>query len=122
MSQASRPKAYELPCIFSRLVSRYDKIGLSACETSATQIWRHADSQAAVRRLPLFQAFMPELADLQSSLIELERTEGLLRSQGNSAGVENFANWNSQHSDRDKRIQEVINIAQLEKELLYEDI
>ncbi|CAG8762942.1 26108_t:CDS:2, partial [Dentiscutata erythropus] len=171
MSQTSRPKAYELPCIFNRLVSRYDKIGLSACKTSASQTWRHANSQAAARRLPLFQAFMPELTDLQSSL-KLERTEDPLRSQANSEDVDNFANiitellvqietknvkivelkkrigkyceeiikledlyqkqckvneelvkqWNSRHSDRDKHIQEVINIVQLEREYLYKDI
>ena len=64
----SRPNAEDLTCIFQDLVKDHKNIGLSACGTKTKQTWRHADSPAAKKRLPLYHPYIPELVDLHSSL------------------------------------------------------
>ncbi|RIB22254.1 hypothetical protein C2G38_2174374 [Gigaspora rosea] len=139
MSQSSRPKAYELPCIFSRL--RLSNTSSSSHINKKSRFDNNSNNDFISDSLSNSSSRIHSESHLR---IELKRTEGPLRSQENSEGVENFANiitelldlyqkqckaneelveqWNSRHSDWDKRIQEVINIAQLEREYLYEDI
>ncbi|CAG8736423.1 2924_t:CDS:2, partial [Acaulospora morrowiae] len=59
-----KPKPEALPCIFSKIVTKYNKeIGLSFCETKKKQTWRNASAPEAIRRLELFTDFIPELTD-----------------------------------------------------------
>ena len=45
MSAYQKPKAKDLPCIFSDLVDSYSEIRLKACEMKKLQIWQNANIQ-----------------------------------------------------------------------------
>ncbi len=68
MSQSSlvrqRPRAKDLPCIFVELVSKYSELGLKSCEMKNSQVWRHASSPEAAKRLTLYHNFISELINL----------------------------------------------------------
>ena len=53
--------ARDFPCLFAELVDKYSKLGLKSCETKESQVWRHASSGQAVKRLTLYYDFIPEL-------------------------------------------------------------
>ena len=65
MSVHQKPRAKGL---FADLVDTYSQDGLRSCETKETQVWRHASNQETVKRLALYHNYLPELANLHSSL------------------------------------------------------
>ena len=61
MSQLQQPQptvqkqtARDFPCLFAELVDKYSKLGLKSYETKESQVWRHASSGQAVKRLTLY--------------------------------------------------------------------
>ncbi|CAG8729461.1 2208_t:CDS:2 [Dentiscutata erythropus] len=56
-----KPKARELPCLFSYIVSKYNELGLRSCKTKESQTWRNADTSEVTKRLRLYEDFMSEL-------------------------------------------------------------
>ncbi|RIB25522.1 hypothetical protein C2G38_2165677 [Gigaspora rosea] len=139
MSQSSRPKAYELPCIFSRL--RLSNISSSSHIDKKSRFDNNSNNDFISDSLSNSSSRIHGESHLR---IELKRTEGPLRSQENSEGVENFANvitellvqietQNGEIIELKKRIGEYCeeitrleNLYQkqckLEREYLYEDI
>lgn len=68
MSVYQKPRAKDLPCIFASLVEAYSEVGLRSCETKEHQMWRHASTKETAKRLALFHKYIPELANIHSSL------------------------------------------------------
>ncbi|CAG8480682.1 13003_t:CDS:2 [Cetraspora pellucida] len=65
MSQSSsaveKPRAEDLPCVFSTIASKYSKLSLRPCETKESQTWRHADTPTTTNWLKLYVDYMPKL-------------------------------------------------------------
>ena len=68
MSVYQKPRAKDLPCVFASLVEAYGEVGLRSCETKEHQMWRHASTKETAKRLALFHNYIPELANIHSSL------------------------------------------------------
>ena len=65
MSVYQKPRARD---VFASLVEAYDEVGLKSCETKEHQMWRHASTKETAKRLALFHNYIPELANIHSSL------------------------------------------------------
>ena len=50
------------------MIITYKQKGLKECETKQSQTWRHASTKEVANRLSLYQPFIPELIQLQTSL------------------------------------------------------
>ena len=68
VSAYQKPRAKDLPCLFSELVEKYNEVGLRTCETKESQKWRRASNQETAKRLMLYHNHLPELSNLHSSL------------------------------------------------------
>jgi hypothetical protein len=62
------PEAKDLPCVFASLAEDYPGSKPVKCKTDEKQKWRHASSDAAVKRVTEAAKYFPELTSLLDSL------------------------------------------------------
>ncbi|RHZ81313.1 hypothetical protein Glove_122g21 [Diversispora epigaea] len=68
MSTYLKLRAKDLPCLFAKLVEKYNEVGLKSCEIKESQKWQNVSNLETAKRLTIYYYYFSELSNLHSSL------------------------------------------------------